>query len=71
MIDKKILWIDMDGVLVNFGKHVDDVISENTFLRESYKGRYDHIPGIFRNPPPIEGAIDAIHQLVASEKYHL
>jgi len=48
--------------LVDFGKHVEDSISENTFLKENYKGRYDHIPGIFRNPPPIEGAIDAIHK---------
>ena len=71
MVDKKILWIDMDGVLVNFGKHVENTIVSNPFLKENYKGRYDHIPGIFRNPPPIEGAIEAIHKLVASEKYEL
>jgi len=46
--NKKIVWIDMDGVLVDFSSHVDKTISNNTFLRESYKGRYDHIPGIFR-----------------------
>ena len=71
MVDKKIVWIDMDGVLVDFSVEVNKTISNNTFLRESYKGRYDHIPGIFRNPPPIEGAIEAIHKLVESGKYEL
>jgi len=71
MVDKKIVWIDMDGVLVDFSAEVNKKISNNTFLRESYKGRYDHIPGIFRNPPPIEGAIEAIHKLVESGKYEL
>ena len=71
MTNKKILWIDMDGVLVDFGKHVENTISENPFLKDNYKGRYDHIPGIFRNPPPIEGAIEAVHTLVASGKYEL
>ena len=50
MSDKKIVWIDMDGVLVDFNGHVKETIANNTFLREAYKGRYDHIPGIFRNP---------------------
>ncbi len=69
--NKQVVWIDMDGVLVDFSKHVENTISNNTFLRESYKGRYDHIPGIFRNPPPIEGAIEAINKLVESGKYEL
>jgi len=59
MKEKEVIWIDMDGVLVDFNKHVNDTISKNQFLKENYKGRYDHIPGIFRNPPPIEGAIEA------------
>ena len=71
MMDKKVVWIDMDGVLVDFSKQVENTISNNTFLREAYKGRYDHIPGIFRNPPPIEGAIEAIQKLKESGKYEL
>ena len=71
MVDKKIVWIDMDGVLVDFSKQVENTITNNTFLREAYKGRYDHIPGIFRNPPPIEGAIEAIQKLKESGKYEL
>ena len=46
MNDKKIIWIDMDGVLVDFNKHVEETISKNEFLKNIYKGRYDHIPGI-------------------------
>jgi len=59
MSQKKIVWIDMDGVLVDFNGHVEETISKNVFLKENYKGRYDHIPGIFRNPKPVEGAIEA------------
>jgi len=69
--NKKVVWIDMDGVLVDFGLHVENTISNNTFLRESYKGRYDHIPGIFRTAPPNEGAIEAINKLADSGKYEL
>jgi 5'-nucleotidase len=70
-MNKKVIWIDMDGVLVDFGLHIENTIKNNTFLRESYKGRYDHIPGIFRNPPPIEGAIEAVRKLEESGKYEL
>jgi 5'(3')-deoxyribonucleotidase len=70
-MEKKILWIDMDGVLVDFAKHVNETIKSNPFLKENYKGRYDHIPGIFRNPPPFDGAIEAIKKLEESGKYEL
>jgi 5'(3')-deoxyribonucleotidase len=69
--NKQVVWIDMDGVLVDFSSHVENTIKNNTFLREAYTGRYDHIPGIFRNPPPIEGAIEAIKKLAESGKYEL
>lgn len=68
---KKVLWIDMDGVLVNFNGHVEETISKNEFFKNEYKGRYDHIPGIFRNPPPIEGAIEAVKKLAESNQYEL
>ena len=68
---KKVLWIDMDGVLVDFNGHVDETISKNEFLKTSYKGHYDHIPGIFRNPPPIKGAVEAIKKLEESGKYEM
>lgn len=68
---KKVLWIDMDGVLVDFNRHVEETISNNEFLKSSYKGHYDHIPGIFRNPPPIKGAVEAINKLNESGKYEM
>jgi 5'-nucleotidase len=68
---KKVLWIDMDGVLVDFNGHVEETISKNELLKTSYEGDYDHIPGIFRNPPPIKGAIEAIKKLEESGKYEM
>lgn len=71
MNNKKIVWIDMDGVLVDFHRHVNETISNNPVLGELYKDREDHIPGIFRNPKPIEGAIEAVKKLAESGKYEL
>ena len=68
---KKVVWIDMDGVLVDFGKQVEITLNRTPNLRNEYEGRYDHIPGIFRTAPPIEGAIEAINKLADSGKYEL
>ena len=51
MIKKKILYIDLDGVLVDIGKSFDDFFETHPHLRERYKGFPDHIQGIFRNAP--------------------
>jgi 5'-nucleotidase len=69
--NKEVVWIDMDGVLVDFSKQVEIVLNRSPHLRAEYEGRYDHIPGIFRTAPPIEGAIEAINKLVESGKYEL
>ena len=71
MIEKKILFIDMDGVLVNFEGHVETVLNSDKFIRDMYKNHSDRIPGIFRNPPPIEGAIEAVNKLYESGKYDM
>lgn len=71
MKTKQIVWIDMDGVLVDFAGQVEEIISNNEFLKTTYKGRYDHIPGIFRNPKPIPRAIEAVKKLAESGKYEL
>jgi len=68
---KQIVWIDMDGVLVDFAKQVEIVTNRSPHLKVEYEGRYDHIPGIFRNPPPIEGAIEAVRKLAESGNYEL
>ena len=71
MIKKKIVYIDMDGVLVNLQSEIDKFFKLNPQLKERYKNNPDHIQGLFRNPPPIEGAIEAVKKLHESGKYEL
>ena len=59
-MEKKRLYFDMDGVLVDFMSGVNKV-SDN--LREQYAGRLDEIPGVFALMDPMPGAIDAVHKL--------
>ena len=63
--------IDMDGVLVDLGAEFERQYQTTPELREKYKGFPDHIPGVFRDPPPYKGAIDAINKLVECGKYEL
>jgi 5'-nucleotidase len=58
----KILYIDMDNVLVDFLSAFPHVPNES--LRQ-YEGRLDEIPGIFGLMDPVDGAIDAYHELSA------
>ena len=56
----KILYVDMDNVLVDFAAafpKVPDVI-----LQE-YEGRLDEVPGIFSLMDPMPGAIEAFSRL--------
>jgi 5'(3')-deoxyribonucleotidase len=58
---KKILYLDMDNVLVDFPSafsHLD----EKT-LREYPEGKRDEIPEIFSLMSPMTGAVEAFHQL--------
>jgi 5'(3')-deoxyribonucleotidase len=71
MMEKKILWIDMDGVIVDFEKNVNEILNSDKFIRDMYGKSPDRIPGVFRNPPPIEGAIDAVHKLYEIGKYDM
>jgi len=71
MTEKKILLIDMDGVLVDLNKEINDWFEAHPNLIEKYKNYPDHIPGIYRFPPPIEGAIEAIKALADSGKYDM
>jgi 5'(3')-deoxyribonucleotidase len=70
-LKKKIVYIDMDGVLVDFGKAIEDWFISHPHLKERYKDNPDHIQGLFRNPPPMEGAIEAVKKLHESGKYEL
>ena len=58
---KKIIYIDMDGVVSDFDKG-----RENSPLRYTspYKGRPDRIPDIYKDLEPIEGAIRAVNKIL-------
>ncbi len=56
----KILYIDMDGVLVDFQTGIDQ-LSEETI--KEYEGRLDEVPGIFGLMDPMKGALEAFEQL--------
>ena len=62
---KKILYIDMDGVLVNFQSGIDKLSKEEL---EKYAGQEKNAPHIFSKMDPIDGAIDAYIQL--AQKYN-
>ena len=61
----------MDGVLVDFNQALVDWFDKHPHLKERYKDNPDHIQGIFRNPKPIDGAIEAVKKLHESGKYEL
>jgi len=53
---KKILYFDMDNVLVNFQSGLDQ-LSEETL--QKYEGQLDNVPGLFSLMHPLDGAIEA------------
>ena len=63
-IQKKILYIDTDGVLVNFQTGIDKLTESE---RQMYKGEEKNVPNIFSKMEPIEGAIEAYK--ILAEKY--
>jgi 5'(3')-deoxyribonucleotidase len=68
---KKSIYIDMDGVLVDFIYAIEEWFKTYPHLKERYKNNPDHIHGIFRNPPPVVGAVEAVKKLYESNKYEL
>jgi len=57
---KKILYVDMDNVLVDFQSGIDQI--DQTTL-EKYADKYDEIPGIFGKMKPMEEAVDSYTEL--------
>lgn len=57
---KKVLYVDMDNVLVDFPSGIARLSTET---REKYKGDLDEAPGIFALMDPIDGAIEAYKEL--------
>ena len=56
----KIVYIDMDNVLVNFQSGIDALNDEE---KEAFKDDLDDVPGIFSKMKPVDGAIDAYREL--------
>lgn len=74
MTNKPILFIDMDGVLVDFQSGLDQIPDDIKAQyaddgTDAHKPHYDDISGIFELMKPIDGAIDAVHTL--QQKYDL
>ena len=70
-MNKKIVYLDMDGVLVDLEANIQKFFEYNPQLKEQYEGKYDCIPNVFLYPPAIEGAIEAVKKLEESGKYEL
>ena len=60
MKTKKILYIDMDNVLVDFPSGIAALSEQD---RVTYEGRLDEVPGIFSKMLPKEGAVAAFQEL--------
>ena len=58
----KVLYVDMDNVLVDFPSGVAR-LDERT--RREYEGRLDEVPGIFARMDPMPGALDGYRRLAA------
>ena len=61
---KKILYVDMDNVLVDFSSGFEKITED---LKIEYQGRIDEVPGIFSLMKPYIGAIESFEKL--SKKY--
>lgn len=59
---EKVLYVDMDNVLVDFQSGIDALAPED---KEAYMGTYDNCPHIFSKMVPIKGAIESFKQLSA------
>ena len=60
MGNKKILYVDMDNVLVDFQSGINRLNDE---ILKRYTGRLDEVPGIFGLMNPIENAIESYIEL--------
>ena len=59
-MNMKILYIDMDNVLVDFKSGIDAISEED---RQQFKDDLDEVPGIFSKMKPVDGAIEAYNEL--------
>lgn len=64
---KKIVYIDMDGVLVDLESNIRKMKSQETL----HTTCNDLIPGVFRDPPSIPGAIEAVNTLTSDSRFQV
>lgn len=57
---RQLLYIDMDGVIVDFDSALPKITPK---VKATYEGEYDNIPGIFELMDPMPGAIEAVQRL--------
>jgi len=57
---KKIVYVDMDNVLVNFDSGIERLEAS---IRTEYDGRLDEVPGIFSLMDPMPGALESVEAL--------
>ena len=57
---KKVVYVDMDNVLVDFQSGIDSLSDEE---RGAYKDNIDNVPGIFSKMLPLNGAIEGYKKL--------
>jgi len=57
---KKILYVDMDNVLVDFRSALEHVPAD---LQAAYEGRLDEVPGIFAKMAPMKDAVASYRDL--------
>ena len=65
---KKIIYFDMDGVLVDLAAKIAEYPAEVVAKFEK-DDMVDQMPALFLDPPPIKGAVDAFNKFVNSDKY--
>ena len=63
---KKIVYFDMDNVLVNFQSGIDQL---SDYQLKSYKNNYDEVPGIFGTMKPNEDMVDLFNDMIEDERY--
>jgi len=56
----KIVYVDMDNVLVNFKSGIEKL---NKDIVKKYDSRLDEVPGIFSLMEPMKGALDAYEKI--------
>lgn len=61
-MSKKVLYIDMDNVLVDFKSGISNVPDN---ILKKYEGRLDEIPGIFAQMQPMKDAIEVVTKLTS------